>query len=139
MTELDYDTEEVRRMKQWLIAQRESDEYGFGEFEIVPGVTVNFDWSLDYDEPTLPVTILVYGDGLNLFTRGTENTLTETGALGHGPNYGEEISYLVEEWIRENFVGQEHPMEFEYSDQEAPNLWLFTAWIENPNGSWEGY
>lgn len=129
---MDYNTEEVESLKEWLSEMADSTEYEHAEFEVADGVTVAFDWSMEYDEATLPISVLIHGEGFDLFTRSAERTLVETGALGHGENHGDELAAGIETWVYHNFSKNFDELVFEYGETNA-DLWQFTAWVLNPN------
>jgi hypothetical protein len=136
-SQLDYDSDEIEAFTTWLEVMRDSDEYEHAEFDVAPGVTIDCDWSHDYDEPYLTISVIVQGPGFELFTRGTGKTLTETGSYGWGPNHGDELACDIAGWVADNFYGGFDEMVFEYSDQLTPDAWLFHGSVANPNASWE--
>lgn len=133
---LETNPDEIEQFKSFLTDSKDADAYDMAEFEIADGVTVSLGWSMEYNEPTLPVTVLIHGEGFNLFTRGRGDTLAETGSYGFGGNAGDVIEALVEGIVAREFSGDFEELIFEENGSNA-DLWSFTAWVPNPNHGWE--
>lgn len=131
--ELDYDTNQTEAFKQYLADMAVADTYEHADFEVADGISVECDWTQEYDEGLLPIDVLIHGQGFQLFTRGTGDTLAETGSYGHGPNHGDTISADVGAWVANKFNREFDELIFEFSESCNGDAWLFTAWVPNPH------
>lgn len=133
---IQFDRTELDALGDWFDAMANStDGYEFAEFEIAPGITVSCDWSMEYDEPTVPITIVVTGEGFEHIDGSAGKTLSDTESVG------EEIALAVTQEVYDNFTTDYYELPFEYHghQSEGGRMWLFTAWVTNPNGTFEGY
>ena len=137
MDEIDYNDVEIEKFGIILSEAKYADEYGYWEFDVAPGVSVELDWSMEYDEPTLPITVVVHGVGLDLFSRAVGDTLTKTGELGHGPNHGDELAADLEHSFYHHFTKDFDELTFEFVENQNGDAWVFQAWVTNPNYEWE--
>lgn len=133
MPETPINEEEVKRFRAFLTRMSDANEYESDEFEVLDGVAVDCDWVHDADEPWLSISVVVTSDGFRWFTRGKERTLTDTGALGHGPNHGENVAMLIDGAVRDHFTNDYDQLVFEADDQLDPDAWLFHGSVPNPN------
>lgn len=132
MSDIIWNADERRHFEQWLKAQADDMKYEHAEFEIADGVTVDMDWSMEDGEWDLPVNVLIHDEGFQLFTRGTERNLTETGALGFGPNHGEEIVEYLDSAFYEYFDVNMDYIEFGYDEANSTgSMWLFYEYVPN--------